>query len=351
MVTMREVASRAGVSVKTVSRVFNQDPHVLPETRRRVEDVLVTLNYTPNSLARTFRDGRSPVIGVAVPDIADPFFSAIADGVEQVASRHDMSVLVTNLGADPGREEERLGSLLKRQLGALVMAPTSTDQGHLARWAVKLPVVFVDRPPRGVDADCYVEDDFGGALAATAHLVEHGHTRIAFAGNTTEVSTTANRLRGYRAAMEQAGIAVDEDLVQLGAASASGAVEAVRRMTSAAPPPTAVFSSDAQTTMVLVPALTGRRLAITAFGDFPMAAMLSPALTVIDQDPSALGRLAAERVVHRLGEGGEEPVTRVTLPVRLLERASCRPVDELVELFPWSVPGGGGRLVWTSPTG
>lgn len=347
--TMRDVAMTAGVSVKTVSRVFNDDPHVLPETRDRVAAALARLNYTPNMLARTFRDGRSPVIGVAVPSIADPFFAAIAGGVEQVASQHDMSVVVTSLGEGGGSEEDRVEALLKRQLGALVMAPTATDQGYLARWAGKLPVVFVDRPPRGFDADCYVEDDAGGARAATEHLVRRGHRRIAFAGNSALVSTTANRLAGYREALEAAGIAVDERLVQMGATDPEGAHRAVARLEAVEPPPTAMFSSDAQTTMVLVPALASRRMAITAFGDFPMASMLSPSLTVIDQDPEALGRLAAERAVHRLNGPGEEPTAHVTLPVRLLERSSCRAPDDLVELFPWTVPDGGGRVAWASP--
>ncbi|MBN9794024.1 MULTISPECIES: LacI family DNA-binding transcriptional regulator [unclassified Pseudonocardia] len=341
MATMRDVARQAGVSVKTVSRVFNEDRHVLPETRRRVEEALAALNYTPNMLARTFRDGRSPVIGLAVPSISDPFFAAIADGVEQVAAQHDMSVLITSLGAEGAREEGIVESLLRRQLGALVMAPTATDQGYLSRWSSKLPLVFVDRPPRGIDADCFVEDDLGGARTATAHLIDRGHRRIAFVGNSEDISTTANRLHGYRAALEEAGLPFERDLVLLGATTAAGAGRAAAALAAADPAPTAVFSSDAQTTMVLVPALSGRRLAIAAFGDFPMAATLSPALTVVDQDPDALGRLAAQRVLHRLEGDDREPSSLVTLPVRLIERASCRPPHDLVELFPSTTPSGG----------
>lgn len=348
MTTMRDVAVQANVSVKTVSRVFNGDPHVLPQTRRRVEDALAALSYTPNMLARSFRDGRPPVIAVAVPDIADPFFSAIAKGVEQVAARYDMSVLVASLGEEPEHEAPMLESVLRRQVGAVVMAPTASDQSHLGRWAAKLPFVFVDRPPGGLVADCFVEDDLGGARAATRHLVDHGHRVIAFVGNSASVPTTATRLRGYRAALAEAGLPFQEELVMLGASTVVGARRAAAAIAAAPAGPTAVFSSDAQSTMQLVTALAGSWLAITAFGDFPMASMLSPSLTVIDQDPGALGRSAAQRVIDRLGGEPALPAIHVTLPVRLLERESCKPLTALGGLFPLAVPDGSGDVVWQS---
>ena len=351
MSTMRDVARHAQVSLKTVSRVFNDDPHVLPETRKRVEEALAQLNYVPNSLAQTFRDGRSPVIGVAVPNIADPFFSAIAKGVEVVAANHEMSVLVTSLGEDPAKEREVVEFLLRRQLSALVIAPVGADQSYLRRWTAKVPLVFVDHPPRGVDADCYVEDDLGGAQAATRHLLGHGHTVVAFAGNSLGVSTSAKRLEGYRAALDDAGLPFRPELVAAGAATREGAAAAAEGWAALPEPPTAVFSSDARTSMAMVPALAGRAWSVAAFGDFPMAAMLSPALTVVDQDPDALGRLAAERAVRRLDgrETGANVLT--TLPVRLLERASCRTVELPGGLFPSSVPDGTGRVVWSTPEG
>ena len=349
---MRDVAQRARVSVKTVSRVFNDDPHVLPETRQRVEEALAQLNYTPNTLARTFRDGRSSVIGVAVPIIADPFFSSIAKAVEAGAAAYDMSVLVCSLGPDPVREQEVVENLLRRQLAALIIAPTSTDHSYLERWSAKVPVVFVDRPPRNLQADCFVEDDFGGAQAATRHLIEHGHRSIAFVGNSLDVSTTANRLVGYKSALAEAGIRYRRNLLALDAATPDGAGRAVQALAAVKTPPSAVFSSDAQTTMVMVPALARRRWSLAAFGDFPMAEMLSPALTVIDQDPNALGQLAVERAIARLEDGESaqaHAVEHTTLPVKLLERESCKLLGAQEHLFPRSVADGAGKIVWQTP--
>ncbi len=338
MVTMRDVAARAGVSAKTVSRVVNDDPHVLPETRTRVTEVLRELQYVPNALARTFRSGGAPVLGVAVPDIADPFFALVAKAVEQVATRHDMSVVVSSLGYDPRREAGALEALLRRPLSGLVVAPTSEDQGHLGRWTSRIPVVFVDRPPRGLEADAFTEDDHGGAHLATEHLIGHGHRQIAFVGDSPRVPTTAERLAGYRAALAGAGVVATDELVAFGASEDGGPQRVVDRLARSSRRPTALFSADARTTMTLVPCLAGTAWAVAAFGDFPLANMLSPALTVVDQDPTSLGRLAAERVVERLTAPGSHAPRRTVLPVRLVERLSCRPGAQAPGLFPFSAP-------------
>ncbi len=361
---MRDVAALAKVSAKTVSRVFNDDPHVLPETRARVSDAMRELSYVPNSLARTFRTGRSPVLGVAVPDLADPFFAVIAKAVEEVASRADMGVVVSSLGYDPQREAVALESLLRRSLSGLVVAPTSQDQGHLGAWAARLPVVFVDRPPRGLTADAFTGDDHAGGRIATEHLISHGHREIAFVGDDPRMYTTVERLAGYRSALVDAGLEPSSDLVTFGAwdpgsASDSGdasdlarAEQVVGRLRRAGPPPTALLSADARTTMTLVPALAGSTWAVVGFGDFPMAHMLSPALTVIDQDPANLGRMAAERVIHRLAAPERRFRRRTVTPARLVERRSCWSPAHSAVLFPTSFPGAGtsaSRIQAASP--
>ena len=179
MTTMREVAAAAGVSAKTVSRVFNDDPHVTPETRARVEVALRQLNYVPNAVATTFRTGRSPVVGIAVPDIVDPFFAAIAKSVGRLATQHGMSTVVTSLGEDMQEEADVVGRLLSQSLSGLIIAPVAAEHGYLEPWKDRLPIVFVDRRPGRLAADSFTEDDHGGALMATRHLAEHGHRRIA----------------------------------------------------------------------------------------------------------------------------------------------------------------------------
>ncbi len=184
--------------------------------------------------------------------------------------------------------------------------------------------MFVDRRPVRLAADSFTEDDHGGACLATRHLIDHGHRRIAFISDTPDLPTSYSRLLGYRAALAEAGIGANPEYEAFGAVDRNSAAGVLRKLTELAEPPTAILSSNARSSMALVPALRDHELAVVGFGDFPMADMLDPAMTVIDQDPYALGTLAAQRVFDRLAHPGRRYRRRTVLPVALVERASCR---------------------------
>ncbi|MCU1575604.1 MAG: LacI family transcriptional regulator [Leifsonia sp.] len=321
--TMQDVAEQAGVSSKTVSRVFNDDPHVTEETRTKVRAAMKELNYVPNMLARTFRAGRASVIGIAVPDIGDPFFAAIIRAVDQVAQEHGMAIVVTSLGSDASRERQIIEALLRRQVNGLIVAPIDADQSYLARWLEHLPVVFIDREPTNLSADSFVEDDRGGAREATAHLLERGHERIAFMGDSDHIITTKLRIAGYRDALVDAGLTPDDDLIAMGAGTR--AAEIISELLRLPSPPTAIFSSNARTSLGVFPALQslGRTdIALVSFGDFPMASALQPSVTVLDQNPERLGRAASERLFARINDPDRQLERRNVLAVNLIERAS-----------------------------
>ncbi|MDO9378311.1 MAG: LacI family DNA-binding transcriptional regulator [Nocardioidaceae bacterium] len=322
MASMRDVADRARVSAKTVSRVFNDDPHVSPDTRARVRAAMADLGFTPNLVARTFRTGRDAALGVAVPDVADPFFAHVVRAIEDVASARGCVVVVTSLGHDPDRERPSVEALLHRQLVGLIVVPTSPDQSYLAPWAAQAPVVFVDRAPTGHLGDTFVEDDEGGARAATAHLLAHGHRRIAFAGDALGTPTSRHRMLGHRAALADAGVEPDDDLVRLGdwSAGPTGLLEPLLQAGA-----TAIFSSDARSSVGVVLGLhaLGRRdVALVSFGDLALGAALTPGLTAVDQDPHALGTAAATRVFARIDEPGRRRRRTTVLPVSLVARGS-----------------------------
>jgi LacI family transcriptional regulator len=323
---MREVADRAGVSAKTVSRVLRNDRYVSDSVRERVNAAVHELQYVPNMLAVTFRSGRDAAIGVAVPDIADPFFAQIVQAVEAEARARHTAVIVTSLGYDAEYERAGVEALLQRQVLGLISCPVSADQSYLAPWQQRTAMVFVDRAPAKIAADCVIEDDLGGAHLATTHLLDHGHRRIAFIGDADRATTTIKRLQGYTDALAEAGIALDEEMVYLGETDSLSLDTALQAFTRLAKPPTAVFSSNARCTLAVFPALQrleGAGFALASFGDFPMAASLAPSVTVIDQDPAAVGKFAAERLFVRIAEPSKRLRRRTVLPVSLIERASC----------------------------
>ncbi len=328
MTTMRDVARVAGVSAKTVSRVFNEDPHVTQETRARVRWAMERLNYVPNMLARSFRAGADAAVGLAFPDIADPFFAAMTSSIEEDLVRRNMAMVVTCLGREADRERAALEMLLRRQISGLIVASISRDQSYLGPWQQRTPMVFVDRPPRGLptaSAVSVVEDDVNGAREAVTHLGRHGHRRIAVVGVSAYVATTRRRLDGYRTAVRENDLADDPDLVCLrGETPAEAAAQFVRLLDSAAPP-TAAFSVSIPVTMALVFALRQRSrtdVALVGFGDFPMADALSPAVTVLDQDPAELGRVAVDRLIHLIENPDGKIRSKTVLPVRLIPRGS-----------------------------
>jgi LacI family transcriptional regulator len=326
MSTMRQVAERAGVSAKTVSRVMHNDRYVSDDVRRRVEQAIAELKYVPNVLARSFRSGRDAAIGVAIPDLSDPFFATLTREIEQIARSRGVAVFITSLGRNGADEQGRVEALLGRQLTGLISTPVSMDQSYLAHWQDRTTIVFIDRAPSKITADSVVEDDHGGAYAATTHLIEHGHRRVGFLGDSVATVTTARRLEGYRAALADSGIALDRTIVVLGPSSETDAGKAVVDLLAQPEPPTALFSSNAWCTIGIIPALqtVGRSdLPLISFGDFPLASALQPPLTVIDQDPIAVGRVAATRLFERLDHPNRRFKRRIVLPVPLITRGSC----------------------------
>jgi LacI family transcriptional regulator len=323
--TMRQVAERAGVSAKTVSRVINNDRYVSDDVRQRVEQAIAELNYVPNALARTFRSGRDTTIGVAVPDISDPFFATLTRAIEEVARLRGVAVVVTSLGDDPDNERPGVEALLSRQITGLISTPTSATQSYLKPWRDRTPMVFIDREPSKLTADSVVEDDVGGAYAATRHLIEHGHRRIGFLGAPVSIATTPRRLHGYRTALAEADITEDPKLVSL-VTDDDQASKAVLEQLGLEQPPTALFSSNARCSISIIPVLQSidrSDIALVGFGDFPLAASLQPALTVLDQDPIAVGRTAATRLFDRIDHPNRRLKRKTVLPVQLVQRGSC----------------------------
>ncbi len=228
--TMTDVADAAGVSLKTVSRVVNGEPRVTPATAARVRSAIDRLGYRRNEMARTLRQGRvSRTLGLVIEDVANPFYSAITRGVEEETRAHGFLVIAGSSDEDPEREQLLLELLCERRVDGLLVVPAAADHRYLLpELAHGTPVVFIDRPPRRIEADVILLDNVGGARAAVEHLLAHGHRRIAIVADAPAISTARERYRGYEDALAAAGIGVDTELVRLGRPDTAGAAAGAR---------------------------------------------------------------------------------------------------------------------------
>ncbi len=325
--TMNDVARAAGVSLKSVSRVVNDEVGASPQTRQKVLAAAAELGYRRNDAAHALRraDGRSASIGLVLEDIANPFAAVLNRSVEKVAGREGSLVMAVSSNADPDREQQLVNRLLARAVDALLIMPSGRDHAYLAPELERgMPIVFVDRPPRHLSCPTVRVANSRGAADATAHLISHGHHRIAFLGDRPGLYTADERQRGYHRALHAAGLEPDPDLQWRGPADAEDAQAALAGMFRMADPPTAVFAANNLLSVATVTALRrhrlGRKVAVVGFDDLPLAGVIDPPLTVIDQDPEALGRIAAGEVFGWLA--GAIPTRDVVVPVRLVPRGS-----------------------------
>ncbi|MEV8474058.1 LacI family DNA-binding transcriptional regulator [Streptomyces sp. NPDC051173] len=321
---MKDVAARAGVGLKTVSRVVNGEPGVTPDTERRVQDAITALGFRRNDSARILRKGRTASIGLVLEDLADPFYAPLNRAVEEVARAHGALLINGSSAEDPDRERELALAFCARRVDGLVVIPAGDDHRYLEpEIAAGIATVFVDRPAGRTAADVVLSDSFGGARDGVAHLIAHGHRRIGFIGDQAHIHTATERLRGYRAAMRDAGLPVDERWISLGPTAPERVRAEAETMLAGPRPVTALFAGNNRVTVtaVRVIAAVARPVALVGFDDFELADLLSPAVTVVAQDAARLGRTAAERLFRRL-DGVTEAPQRVELPTRLIVRGS-----------------------------
>ncbi|EST22647.1 LacI family DNA-binding transcriptional regulator [Streptomyces roseochromogenus] len=371
MPTMADVARSAGVSVATVSHVLNGTRPVLPHTRQAVLDAIDALGYTPNTLARSLVTSRTRSIGLAVSAISNPYFTEILQGVEAAALEAGYSLLIADPHDDPGHERKVVQLLHERRVDGMIVAPSAHPHdlvGYLRRHAV--PTVFLDRViDAGMTDGGATSDGAGGGVGAahgegtpwydqicaestepTARLVTHlaglGHLRIGLVAGLPGLSTTSERVAGYRDGLTAAGLAHDERLLVSGNSESAGAEQATAALLALPDPPTALVTANNAMTIGALRALRRQGLsvpddiALCCFDDFAWADLFSPRLTAIAQPSRELGAHAVQVLLHRLNEP-HRPTRTVRLPCAFVHRTSCGCLEE---------PGGSEDPAHTAST-
>lgn len=325
---MRDVAAVANVSIKTVSRVVNQEPSVSAEVAARVQEAIRLLGYQHNSTASSLRrnDQRTLSIGLLLDDVANPFMSALHRAIEEVAHRHDTLVFAVSSDQETAREDELIRAMAARRVDGLIVVPNSAGASSLQQFQrLRRPAVCVDRPAVIANVDNVIADNRAGARAAVQHLAAHGHRRIGFLGDREAIWTAAERHLGYVEAMALEGLTLDQRLVRQNLTSVEAAERAALDLLDAAAPPSALFTSQNLITAGALRALQQRglqrRVALVGFDDFLLADLLDPPISVVAQNPAAMGKAAAEQLFARLDDSALPP-RRIVIPTRLLARGS-----------------------------
>jgi LacI family transcriptional regulator len=326
--TLRDVALLAGVSPKTVSRVVNSEAGVAPSKVTAVQQAIAKLGYRPNFTASSLRrsSGRTAAIAAVLEDLGNPFSSALHRALEDVAHDRNVMIFAGSVDEDPQRERALINAFTTRQADALVVVPASSNQRYLASEInAGTPVVFVDRPPVGVNVDAVLADNHAGAAGAVHHLVAYGHRDIAYLGDLQSIVTARQRFQGFKEALSDHGIRPSPDHIVHDLHTEGEAQRVALRLLTGANPPTALFTSQNLVTIGAVRALreleSHHRVALVGFDDFPLADLLQPPVTVVAQDPSSMGRLAATLIFRRLDGEDWEPTTHF-VPTRLITRGS-----------------------------
>jgi LacI family transcriptional regulator len=326
---LSDVAAAAGVSAAAVSRYINRKVTLRGDTAARIDAAIAALEYRPNPHARRLSIGRSDTIGLVVPDIANPFFGALADAVEQAADAEGLNVLLFATRNRPGQEIRALARLRDHHVDGLIFLTNHIDDGRLASALTGgCPVVLLDEDVAGAEVPrAFADNHTGGELAAD-HLLQAGHRRLAFLGGPRGLLSTVERHAGFsRAVAKGCAQIVFENF---GEYTAADGREAARRLLAGPNHATAVFATSDATALGVLEAAheagvsVPGALSIVAFDDVGPLHLLQPPLTAIRQPVAELGRRGVALMVARL-RGGAIPPEPVRLPVELVRRGSVAP--------------------------
>ncbi|HHW17541.1 MAG TPA: LacI family transcriptional regulator [Firmicutes bacterium] len=324
-VTIRDVARKAGVSISTVSRVINGTGYVRESTRKKIEDAIRALGYSPNHVARSLSKGSTKIIGAILPDISNPFFPTLARGIDDAVSSRGYTLIICNTDSDVRQEESSVRVLLEKRVDGVVFVAGSPESASLVRRASEqVPVAVIDREVEGVPCDTVTVDNFRGSYELTRYLLNCGHRKMAYISGPLHLSTSKKRLAGFRACLRDSGVN-DEPHVFHGDFKYDTGYSIAREIIRMGLGITCVVCANDlmaigamrcfQDLGIGVPS----QVAVCGFDDITMASLVRPSLTTVAQPAYRMGALAAEMLLERIEKGRDQsPRSRVLEPVLVI---------------------------------
>jgi LacI family transcriptional regulator len=333
MYKMQDVARLAGVSIATVSAVLNGSARVSAELTDRVQKAMEALDYHPDQVARSLKVGKTSVIGMVIPDVRNFFFPEVMEGVEDVARRNGYSVMLCNSNEDPEQEQRHLYTLVARRVDGIVLASADPANSYDRLLRRRFPIVFVNRIPQASGVCAVATDNESASYAATRHLIDLGHIRIAIISGPTKLSPFVGRVDGFRRAMQEARLAIREEYLKEATTQVEGGYRCTMELFGLREPPTAVVPMNSKLTLGVMRAVVELKLtlpgqlSVIAFDDFPGAEYFRPPLTAIAQPTYELGRTAMEHLLARMRANPDHvfPAQTVLLPADFRVRQSTAP--------------------------
>ena len=337
--TMNDVAKLAGVAVSTVSAVINNKPIVSPELSASVQKAIKALGYSPHVGARGLRSGRTHLLGLVVPDIANPFFVGALRGVEDEAIKNGYEVMVYNSNDQSDLEMRHLKALYAQRADGILLAPADS---YAARelWILhdQAPLVFIDCVPMKASVNCAVTDNFDVSYAATKYLIGLGHQKIVIISGRPVHSTSLDRVAGCRQAIQEANLPVREEILREGDSHIESGYHIGLNLLQSSNPPTAIFTLNNRMGLGVLRAMRElgvpcpEKVSLITFDDPDWAEIFTPSLTAIEQPMYEMGKAAVELLIQAIEaeENGTniEP-RRVELKSTLHVRKSTAPPPQM----------------------
>ncbi|HEY7351961.1 MAG TPA: LacI family DNA-binding transcriptional regulator [Terriglobales bacterium] len=331
-VTIKDIASKADVSLGTISNVINGNVSVRPATRKRVMEAIRALGYKPSLLARSLRQNRTPMIGMVIPDITNPFFPAVVRGVEDVAFQNSFRLVLCNTDNDSDKEESYLRDLQSYRTAGLILIPSERSKTVPSMYPElrDVPAVCLDRRPEEWMGDSVTVNNTDGVFAATTHLIQLGHRAIAMIVGSLHLRNAVARLEGFRAALRKAKIEVTPEYIQEGRFDRLSGYEKMRILLQQRPQPTAVVCGNDLIALGVLSALreAGLRcpgdVSVVGFDDTEFAELTDPSLTTVFQPGYQMGARGAALLIKRM-QSPYQATQHIVLPTELKIRHSVAP--------------------------
>jgi LacI family transcriptional regulator len=337
--TIKDVAKKAGVAISTVSAVLNHSAPVSGDVARKVEAAIAATGYVPHAAARSLRNGRSQLIGLVLPDIANPHFATVARIVESVCLNAGYMAAVFSTSEDPERETQILHMMQMQRVAGLLIIPTRSDrvQGKKLMSEVHVPTVLLDSFVEGMPYDVVKLDNVEAGRIATEHLLSLGHRRIAVTKGRPNIATGADRLEGYMQAHKARRVRVDSSLVLDGNFRREDAYSSTLDVMQRREPPTAIFALSNMMMLGVLQALAemGHRVpddvSVVGIDDFDTALMMNPPPTVVAEPVAEMAASAINRLLAQIGDNREPSGAREIHSPRLIARSSTRAISVAAE--------------------